>query len=110
MSLAGANVMDHAAERLIERHRPELSFIEAVRVLREALPTARRLRERTRRGDERWLLPELGIVAVVKRSGRDQRPACMTILPSREVEEVTDEDLDELIAAAGRSRGAGASR
>lgn len=76
------NFQPHAIERFIQRHMPGITMPVAHRILRDAVPTARRLRDRTRSGEECWLLAEYDAVMVIRRDGRDgQRVSCLTILP-----------------------------
>jgi hypothetical protein len=76
------NFEPHAVERFIERHAPGLSMPEAHRRLRDAVASASIMRERTRSGDECWMLGDLDVVAVIKRDGRDgKRASCVTVLP-----------------------------
>ena len=57
----------HAVEQYIARCRPGTSYPAALATLKEHVPSARPLRERSGHGDAMFLLPELGCRLVVKR-------------------------------------------
>lgn len=64
-------ITPHAAQRYMERHRPDLSFDEAMQELRERAPSAARLKERTFSGEQLWQLEE-GCLLVVKLDKRQR--------------------------------------
>jgi len=91
-------VTNRAVDRYIQRHAPSLSFASAkARILTE-LSGAMLLRQRTHRGDFRWLVPGLDVVAIVK---EDSGRVVVTIEPRRP-EDLTPEEEGELIEAASK--------
>jgi hypothetical protein len=91
-------VTNHAVDRYIQRHAPSLSFASAkARILTE-LSGAMLLRQRTHRGDFRWLVPGLDAVAIVK---EDDGRVVVTVEPRRP-EDLTPEEGGELVEAASK--------
>ncbi len=69
---------EHAIDRFIERHAPDLSRKEARKCLEETALKAVRLKEKTINGESQWMLED-GIILVTKRDGGET--VCVTILP-----------------------------
>lgn len=78
-------ISPHAAERLIDRHRPDLDQDAAMALLAEAAATRRSpVRDRTIKGDLQWRLTDPDVLVVVK---RDSQAAdgwvVVTVLPAQ---------------------------
>lgn len=94
----------HAMQRYVERHAPGLSLAEATRRLQDAVPSARRLRSNTPRGEEQWLAESIGVVFVIKRDGPGgERASCVTILPVGAEQEYVHEQRVSLPTVADPS-------
>lgn len=95
-------ITHHAVERFVQRHRPDLAFHEAKRLLIEASKTAVRMREKTWHGQAQYRCEEPAIVLVVK---DHERPGdgfvCVTVLPVPP-QGPSDEEVAERNAAAER--------
>jgi len=89
------HVTEHALDRYIERFEPELNRLDARAKLEEAMGSAQKQREGMARGEQRWLVRDLGIIAIVK-------PACpnrvvVSVIPcDNEREDPQDELMREL--------------
>lgn len=90
-------ISHHAIERYIQRFAPDLAFDEAAKVLRTEIRTAKPIVERTRRGDPRWTIDSLGVVAIVKEEPRGR--TVTTIEPPQPDAPLVD-DNDALVLAA----------
>lgn len=90
-------ISHHAIERYIQRFAPDLAFDEAAKVLRAEIRTAKPIVERTRRGDPRWMIDSLGVVAIVKEEPRGR--TVTTIEPPQPDAPLVD-DNDALVLAA----------
>jgi hypothetical protein len=67
-----ANVQDfvftsHAIDRYIQRVNPQASYTDAKSQLVQELDAARKQKQNTRKGDNRWLLPNLKCVLITRR-------------------------------------------
>jgi type IV secretory pathway VirB10-like protein len=90
---------DHAVERFIERHAPEMSLEEARQHLENEGQRAVRLRERTILGQEQWELQNPKCILVIKNSD-DAGRVCKTVLPNRQTYGQFTEDELEIIREA----------
>ncbi len=90
---------DHAVERFIERHAPDMTPEEAREHLEQEGPRAIRLRERTILGQEQWQLQDPPCVLVIKNSD-DAGRVCKTILPTRQNHGGWTEDELEIVREA----------
>jgi len=73
----------HAVDRYVQRHAPELTIAEATRRLAAAALGAVRLKERTVRGHDQYHLPDLDVIAVIKRDPGRKGATVVTILPAK---------------------------
>lgn len=94
-------ISDHAVDRFIERIAPGMRPSEARDFLREAAVSAKPLRERTRAGQEQWLVhePYACILIVRKAYAHEGGRIVITVVPPR-TEETDQQALGVL--AAGR--------
>lgn len=69
---------EHAIDRFIERHAPDLSRTEARRYLEDTALKAVRLKEKTLNGETQWQIED-GTVLVTKRDCGEN--VCVTVLP-----------------------------
>jgi len=72
----------HAVERFIQRHRPDLRYNQARRLLEDRAREATSLKQKTLAGDHQWQMADPDIVLVVKHERG--RTVCVTILPEPE--------------------------
>lgn len=83
---------DHAIERFVKRHAPQMTMAQARAYLEAHGPTATPVKERTILGQYQWVLPDPKCVLVVKHDPRLRAPVVVTILPNVEV---IDSEEDE---------------
>ena len=87
----------HATERFIERHRPDLSYNQALTYLIENAPSASPLKERTYRGHQQRVLEEPYCILVIKHDKALRKNICVTILPEPENNDPIPEEEMEMI-------------
>ncbi len=78
MPMSAFHFTDHAVDRFVSRHVPELTTSEARMVLAHAAQSAVRLREKTALGQEQWRIDEPPATLVTKRDGG--MIVCVTVL------------------------------
>ena len=83
---------EHAIDRFIQRHAPELSREEAKAFLEDAALSAVKLRQKTFDGQFQWQVQETGIVLVTKPDSGEH--VCVTVLPRPEAKGPSEEELE----------------
>jgi hypothetical protein len=92
---------EHAVDRFIERHAPDLSREEARRYLEQSVLKAVRLKEKTYNGETQWQIED-GIVLVTKVDNREI--VCVTVLPEpRQPRGPSEEELELMQEYASRT-------
>lgn len=90
----------HAVERFIARCRPDLDPSAARQLLAESVGGAVHLKERTLRGQEQWLLGDLGAILVCRRAREDNRlRIAVTVLAEKDAQDeqaILREHLEDL--------------
>ncbi len=90
----------HAVERFVARCRPDLDLAAARQLLAESVGGAVHLRERTLRGQEQWLLGDLGAILVCRRAREDIRlRIVVTVLAEKDAQDeqaILREHLEDL--------------
>lgn len=97
-------VTAHAAERLIDRFDRTLSQGAAERILIEHLPSARRIRGRTRGGQEQWEFTFRGerVLVVAKWDSGIRRRVAVTVMTVETTGDVPDDEMDDMLKAYRR--------
>lgn len=72
-------ITQHAINRFIQRHAPEMSYDQAKRHLQTESRQAAHLRNKSVNGQSQWRLDNPNCILVMKRDGRDD--ICVTVLP-----------------------------
>ncbi len=91
---------EHAIDRFIERHAPDLSRAQARSYLEEAVLKAVRLKEKTHNGEAQWQIED-GTVLVTKVDRREV--VCVTVLPGpRHHGGPSEEEMDLMREHASR--------
>lgn len=57
---------DHALEQFVTRYERSLQRSEALRLLNQHSDSAQKMPDRTPRGQEQWLLPDLSVILITK--------------------------------------------
>lgn len=83
---------EHAIDRFVERHAPELSREEARNFLAEAAQSAVKLRQKTYSGQFQWQVEDSGIILVTKRDAGED--VCVTVLPQPEQHGISEEEME----------------
>jgi len=85
-------ISDHAVERFVQRHAPEMSFNEAKSLLIRRSLDAVPLKQKTINGDNQWQISNPDIVLVGKYVRG--RVICKTILPEAEFKGIPEEEIE----------------
>jgi hypothetical protein len=85
-------ISDHAVERFVKRHAPEMSFDSAKSLLIRRSLRAVLLRQKTINGDEQWQINDPNVILVGKRV--KGKTICVTILPEAEFNGIPEEELE----------------
>lgn len=90
----------HAVERFIARCRPDLDPAAARQILAGSVGEAVHLKERTLRGQEQWLLGDLGAILICRRAREDNRlRIVVTVLAEKDAQDeqtILREHLEDL--------------
>lgn len=85
---------DHALEQFVTRYERSLMRSEAIRLLNAHSPQAQKLPDRTMRGQEQWLVPNLNMILITScERGTDH---VLTIVPARPVPESFMHDFEDV--------------
>lgn len=85
------HLTQHAVERFVLRHRPDLTVNRALELLERGLNNVCRLREKTFRGQDQWQMTNPACVLVTKFT--PSGTVCVTILPEPETRGIPEEEL-----------------
>lgn len=103
-------VTNHAVDRYIGRVDRTALAGPTMTAMRAVIHKATRLQQNTRQGSERWLLALDGadsppFVIVAKRDPQMRCHVAVTVLPMSELNEQSDDTMDEVLAAYRRANG-----
>jgi hypothetical protein len=88
------HISDHAVNRFVQRHAPEMTFNDAKSLLIRRSLHAVALKQKTIKGDNQWRISDPDVILVGKYVNNGI--VCVTILPEPEFFGISEEDFDRI--------------